>query len=601
MDALDIMTNTAAQDVLTRQETISEQPTRLQQDIPTSKLFHTHAIDWCIVAGLVFSALVPRILLARQLDLVTDETIYIIAAKMYLPLLLHLKFMAGGWNYNYEHPPFVKMLIALSLFINSHIGHPASDLNAARIPSIISGTLLVVAIYWLGRMASGRGVALLAALCLAFSPWLVYFSALAYLDMTMTALITIAYLLLWPAIRQPRLYLLVGALVGMGVASKYTAALAIPAIILFTGYYYFILPLRLPRQRRPHIPWLWWIAATVLAAVTFFVADPAIWRNPASLLVRSFLFEWHQSVDGHLTFLAGQHSDHIPHWTILYVIFAKISVFVTIPAAFFVIYALIQLIRFHSGKSHVPGAEIASKAFLSFWLLSMLGMFSLLNIAVGTHYYLPLAAPVALCGASGLAILLRYRRGSLFAAHEVKTETQTAALALPALAPKRSKSHIDTQAAIVLLVMTVLLVIPHLVGVVSVHGAEGYTSEVFHGENDVLQVAYPGYREAAIWLLDHTHQTGTVGLVALLETLDPGYYDVSWQTYNHDLTGRLRFVEAHPGDRSFPYDYLVWPMHLTQRGYTIPASWRSHIVHVVMGGNTTYCFVMARNLATIQQ
>jgi hypothetical protein len=41
-------------------------------------------------------------------------------------------------------------------------------------------------------------------------------------------------------------------------------------------------------------------------------------------------------------------------------------------------------------------------------------------------------------------------------------------------------------------------------------------------------------------------------------------------------------------------------MHLVQRGYAIPAGWRSHIVHTVMGGNTIYCFILARNPSTIK-
>ncbi len=596
MDILESLTGTVAQDGLRQQETVVEQPAGQPQGSLGRKPRYLRAVDGCMLAGVAIVALIPRIVLARQLDLVTDEAIYIIAAKMDFPLLLHLNFTSAGWNYNYEHPPFVKLLIALSLFMNARMGHVASDLGAARIPGVICGTLLIAAIYWFGRKPCGRVVALLAALCLAFSPWLAYFSALAYLDTTMTLLITVAYLLLWPAIRQPRLYLLVGALLGLGVASKYTAALALPAIILFLVYYYFVLPLRLPREQRPAIPWYDWLTAAVVAVGTFFFADPAIWRNPPTLLARSFLFEWHQSVDGHLTFLAGQYSGHVPHWAIFYIIFAKMSVFVTIPAAFFVIYALVGLMRFHAGKLHMPETEIASRAFLCIWLLAMLGMFSLLNIAVGTHYYLPLSAPVALCGAAGMAVLLGYRRGSLFATDRKRREGQAPAPTQGTPEPER-KGRIHRKAAI--LAMVGLLALPHLFGLLTVQGAEGYTSEVFHGENDVLQVAYPAYREAAIWLLAHTRQPGTVGLVALLETLDTGYYDVSWNTYNPDLAGRLRFFEAHPADPSFPYDYLVWPMHLVQRGYSIPAPWRSHIVHIIMGGNTTYCFIMAR--ASIQQ
>src|SRR5581483_5766610 len=207
-----------------------------------------------IFVGLALVALIPRIVLATQLDMVTDEVVYILGGKLYLPLLAHLSIGASGWMYNYEHPPFVKLLIGLVVLLNAALGHPLGELLAARIPSMLMGTLLVVAIYWLGRAPFGRVVALLAALCLAVSPWLVYFSALAYLDMTMTALITIAYLLTWHAIKRPWLYMVVALLVGLGCASKYTASLAIPSIVLFTAYYFFVIRPRLPQEQRPPFP-----------------------------------------------------------------------------------------------------------------------------------------------------------------------------------------------------------------------------------------------------------------------------------------------------------------------------------------------------------
>ncbi len=233
-----------------------------------------------ILSCLALAALIPRIILAIQLDLVTDELVYITGAKIYLPLVMHLKIGSSGWIYNYEHPPFVKLLIGLAIALNAKLGHLFTELLAARMPSIIFGTLLIVAIYGLGRAPFGRVIALLAALCLAFSPWLVYFSALAYLDMTMTTLITIAYLLLWHAIRKPWLYLLSALLVGLGAASKYTAVLAIPGMFLFTAYYFLAIRPRLPIEQRPRVPWLWWLGAMVLIPLTFLAADPAIWPHP---------------------------------------------------------------------------------------------------------------------------------------------------------------------------------------------------------------------------------------------------------------------------------------------------------------------------------
>jgi len=553
--------------------------------------------EWLILPALVLVALVPRIILARQLDLVTDEIIYIMGGKGYLPALLHLQITSSVWDFNYEHPPVVKLLIGLAIYLNSHFGGRFSVLFAARTPSIVSGTLLVVAIYWLGRAPFGRAIALLGALCLTASPWLVYFSALAYLDMTMTMLITLAYLLLWPAIRQPRLYLLSAIFTGLGVASKYTAALVIPGMILFTAYYFIAIRPKVPADQRPSVPWLWWLGALILVPATFFIADPAIWRHPYSLLIQSVLFEWNHSVTGHLTFLSGQYSGHVPHWAVLYIVLAKLSAFVTLPAVFFLIFSIVQLVRFHLNKSNLQVTEVSSISFLLIWLVSLVGMFSLLNIVVGTHYLLPLAPPVVLAGAFGLATLLRYRGGTLFQASAVSTPTPEIAEAGGPATPMRPRIHGRT--AIVLAVLTILFVGPHVVGLTTVYAAEGYTSEFFNGENTVLQVAYPGYREAGRWLVTHTSTAANVGLVALPGTLNHGDYSISWYSYNRNIAGRLKFSEAHPDDANFPYDYLVWPMHLVQRGYAIPAAWRSHIVHTIMGGNTIYCFILARNPATI--
>src|SRR6266496_6344207 len=209
-------------DDATHQPAKKAEQSRLQRRLP--------GFDIVILCAVALVALIPRIILAGQLDVVTDEVVYILGGKIYLPLIEHLNMGASGWSFNYEHPPFVKLLIGLSMAFNRVTGQPMGELFAARIPSILFGTLLVVALYVLGRAPFGRAVALLAALCLAVSPWLVYFSALAYLDMTMTALITIAYLLLWHTIRRPWLYLVIAALTGLAVASKYTASLAIPGM-----------------------------------------------------------------------------------------------------------------------------------------------------------------------------------------------------------------------------------------------------------------------------------------------------------------------------------------------------------------------------------
>ncbi len=551
-----------------------------------------------IMLGLMLVALVPRLILALQLDLVTDEVVYIQAGKTYLPLLFQLNIGAGNWvTNNYEHPPLVKLLIGLFVWANGLLGQPLSELLAARLPSVLMGTVLVLALYRLARAPFGTVVALGAALSLAVSPWLSYFSALAYLDMTMTAFITIAYLLVWHAIHRPQLYLLVAVLVGCGAASKYTAVLSVPAMVLFTAYYFFLLRPRLPAEQQPLIPWRWWLAAIVLAPLALLVCDPAIWPSPFDRLQHSFTYEWNHSIHGHLTFLAGHYETHVPQWAIVYIVGAKISAFVTIPAALFVLFALVQLVRFHLRTIQIGGTEVAGMAFAAIWLIATLGMFSLLNIVVGTHYHLPLAAPVALCGACGLAQLLRYRRGALFKTSSAMRDRDGEV----ELASSGATRRLHPRAVVLCVVLLLALTTSHVIGLLTIPEAEGYTSELFQGENTAIQVAYPGYREALQWLAENHPQQASVGLAAIQGTLKIGNLNSSWYAYNIEFTRQFQLTEIgldETNNKLLPslesYDYIIWPMHLVQRGFSLPSGWRDHVIHTISGGETTYCFILAR-------
>ena len=546
---------------------------------------------------LLVLAIVPRIVLALRLDMVTDEVVYIRGGEIYQPLLSGFRFRDAGWLFNYEHPPLVKILIGFTLALNRMIGSPLTELLAARLPAIFMGTLLVLSLYWLGRAPFGHLVAFGAALCLAFSPWLVYFSALAYLDMTMVSFITMAYLVLWHATKQPRFYPWVALLVALGAASKYTAVLVVPGLLLFTAYFFLLIRPRLPADKKFALPWGWWLLAILGAPLLFFLVDPAIWTSPITLLIHSFRFEWEHSIHGHLTFIAGQYLWHVPRWAILYILAAKLSAFITVPALGFVLFALVRIIRFHcSKKTTISVSEVTRLAFVVIWLLSLLGTFSLLNIVVGTHYHLPLAAPVVVAGMMGWAIFLRYAARILSGKREKNKDKQRLAIAthpgrfLPAFVSAR----------LVVGLLLLLVTLPHLIGLVSIPQAEGYTSEFFAGENTALQVAYPGYRDALIWLADHTHGTAKVGIGSVPGNLQIGSGSASWYYYNRDLARRFQMTEAHADDKDFPYDYLIWPMHLIQRGLVMPAPWNVHIVHVIKGGETIYCYIAARDQSLIQ-
>jgi MFS family permease len=545
------------------------------------------------LVGLAIVALIPRLILALQLDVVTDEVVYLFAGKVYMPLLTHLNIGSSQWLLNKEHPPLAKFFMGFCIELNRVLGNHISELLAGRLPSIVMGTILVLAIYWLGRAPFGRKVALIAAFALALSPWLCYFSALAYLDMTMTAFVTLAYLVLWHALRRPWLFVVMALFVGLGVDSKYPAALVIPAIVLFTAYYYFLLRPTMPVEQRSALPWGWWGAAVVVAPLAFFVADPAIWPSPVSRLLSSFRFEETHSSNGHLTFLAGQVLTHVPKWTIVYMIFTKMSAFLTIPAAFFVIFAVVMLVRYHLRKAKFDHMQAASYAYLVIWLVCILVAFSFLNIAVGSHYYLPLAPSVALAGVAGLALILQFVADLVWKkAQHLEHDDADTVDAASGVTARATTLKFAPYVVIPTVLLALLAIGPHLLGVSTVYAAEGYTTEFFNNnENTRLQVAYPGYRDALQWLVSARHTNAKVGLIATKGTLDGYSPTTNWFTYNKDLIGRFQLSEVLPTASNYQgYDYLVWPKHLVQRGYPLPP--HAHIIHVVSGGNTIYCYIL---------
>ncbi len=579
-----------------------------QSSTTTHHRRQTPSLPILALIGLTIVALIPRLILAIQLDIVTDEVVYLWGAKVYLPLIKQLNFGSPLWGTaNYEHPPLVKILIGIFIELNNVLGHPLAELLAGRLPSVLMGTILVVAIYWLGRKPFGDTIALIAALALAVSPWLSYFSAIAYLDMTMTSFITLAYLVLWHAIRRPWLFPVVAILVGLGADSKYPAVFVVPGIVLYTAYYYFLLRPRMPAEQRPALPWRWWIATVIIAPLCFLIVDPAIWTNPVGRLLHSFAFEEGHSSNGHPIYVAGENLTHVPKWTIVYMVFTKMSAFLTIPSALFIIFALVMLILFHTRKISLDITRAASYAYLVIWFLSILGMFSLLNIAVGSHYYLPLAPALAIAGVSGLAVILRYLAGLIW--KKSTSPAEDASATTQNSDPRNRKATFSPRIVVPTLLLAILAIVPGLIGVITVNGAEGYTNEFFNNnENSQLQVAYPDYRQALQWLETKTPDHADVALIG--SALNGYGSNSNWFYYNQDLTQRFQLAQVDPTNTSTntsnkvnyqklqklaaaSYDYLVWPKDVVQRGN----SWTSqyHVIHIVMGGNTIYCYVLARN------
>ena len=546
-------------------------------------------------------AFIPRWSLAHTLDLVTDESTYIRIGRLDYTLLITGHLSNPKWTINYEAPSLPKILMGFGSLWAAQNRSPGDWLIGARIPGVILGALFIVLIYWLARPIFGRLPALFGALALALSPWVAYFSAIAYLDSYLLGFVTLAILLTWHAVRHPWLFIVVGALLGLAFDSKYTGAFALLPIAAYLAYYYAFRVHRRPPKQLLLVP--------LAALLAIYLADPAVWASPVDRIWDGIAFQWNHAARGHSVFLNGRVWDHVPPGEVVFILVAKMSLFICIPALLALPWALVRIIKARGA----PGGRDERAAFAFFWLFGMLLPFGMLNIVVGTHYMLPLAPAVTCIGAwallgacrwlgprlvtwgqRGLAAL-RARLGS--AAAGVSRTAEDAPRWLVGMRAFLTQARMRRLAVFVLLLAAcVAMTVPPLSGLLTVAQAEGYTSEWLDGENSSLQVAYPGYADGTQWVTDHTKGWVTVSLIGTPGSMD---YWMMTRQYLYPERIRLNISNVIIGE---PYEpssvpkgrphYLIWPAHLIQRQFPTLPNWRSKVVATIKGGDTIYCYIL---------
>ena len=548
----------------------------------------TFLMRWSASIIIFCVAFIPRWSLAHTLDLVTDESTYIPTGRFDLALLLNGNLQSTYWHVNYEAPSLPKLIMGAGSLIGSTHDTLNGFLLGARIPGVVLGALTIVLAYWLARPIFGRTPALLGALALALSPWAAYFSAIAYLDSYLLDFVTIAILLTWHAARKPWLLPLVAVLLALGFDSKYTGAFAALPVTLYLAYYY-----ACEVRRRP--PWQILSMLPILFAV-LYLADPSIWVEPVGRISESIQFQWEHAATGHNVFLNGMVLSHVPPGEVVYILFAKMSLFVIVPAFLALPWCAYRLIRARRRPTRLD-----DRAAFAFSWFSMLLPFGLLNIVVGTHYMLPLAPAVTFVGAWAFVGAARWL-GPRVAADGLVWLRRIPNLRLRRRLPRMLSAKSRRYAAFALIAVAALLLsVPPAYGLATIPQAEGYTSEWLTSENATLQVAYPGYADAVDWVTDHTTGYVTVTLIASKGTLD------YWRDQRQSLFPtriRMRFVT--PEDRvagsvdgqPLPApvsktEYVIWPAHLIQRGFSTLPNWQSHVVATISGGGTTYCYILA--------
>ena len=110
---------------------------------------------------------------------------------------------------------------------------PMSFYVIGRIESLLYGMITILGVYMIAKKCFGIRVAFLSALFLAASPLHVEMSQIVRTDILMTCLVTLAFLCSISVLQTSALwtYALAGVCIGLGVATKYPAAVAVIPLV----------------------------------------------------------------------------------------------------------------------------------------------------------------------------------------------------------------------------------------------------------------------------------------------------------------------------------------------------------------------------------
>ncbi|HXA53523.1 MAG TPA: glycosyltransferase family 39 protein [Solirubrobacteraceae bacterium] len=185
-----------------------------------------------------------------------------------------------GWNPHYfANPPaytdLLRLLFAAWYGGRAGVDHafavdPAAVFTLARVCAALLGTLAVWLLYIAGARLFDRGVALLAAALAAVAFLPVFYAHLALNDVPTLAPLTLSLVGTAGVLRKgrPRDYLLAGVGLGLGCATKYTAGIALLALLAAAAAQY----LDTPSIGRRVLTGLALAGAAALAC--FLIADP---------------------------------------------------------------------------------------------------------------------------------------------------------------------------------------------------------------------------------------------------------------------------------------------------------------------------------------
>lgn len=504
-----------------------------------------------LLSVLVFlAAFIPRFLLIDETSIMTDEPLYVSAGRLYVRGLLSLNFGAEIWQLNAEHPPIAKILIGASSYIFAPLlgGENAHNMYfAARLAPVTAGTLICILIYLVGRRHYGGDAAFLAALLAAFSPWLIYYSTLAILDIFAAFFLTLTFLLL-PLVRGINRHLvLVGIFSGLALGSKGTAIAVFPGIAL-----YFLLKILVGESREGmrglRMMVLQFLLILIIAALTFFLTWPWLWRDTINRALWVLGFHARHMESGHATFYAGRVYIHVPQWATIFILFVKTPILIFALGMLSIIYMMAKIVR----RQTLKEGYISVLSWLIGGLLTMLAF----RILIGDHYVVFLEPAIILLASLFAANFLREVGGKI-AGFKLGEKT------------------------VVFLILASLTVAESLIGLASCWASPcGYSNELVNRADKALLIIDTGFEDAAEYLINNCDKSATIAAA----------YSTSLLQIELNRKGETRFNVVDL-NRLSEADYAVFPSIYTQR-YGFPQEIRDWtLIHEVKSGGTTLCYI----------
>lgn len=509
---------------------------------------------WVSLMGLLafLVAFIPRFLLINKTSVMTDEPLYVNAGRLYVQSLLRLNFSAEVWRVNAEHPPIAKLLIGASLYIFAPLLGWESTYNlyfSARLAPVTAGTLICVFIYLIGRKYYGDEASLLAAILTAFSPWLIYYSTLAILDIFATLFLSLTFLLL-PLIKDVNRYLiLVGVLSGLAVGSKGTAIAAFPGIGL-----YLLLKTLVGKSRKEEkslrIILLQFLLISLEAAFTFFATWPWLWQKTLERIIWVIGFHLEHMASGHTTFYAGNVYTHVPQWVTIYILFIKTPILIFILSMFFLLFVATKIVSRRS----------IDETYLSIfsWLIGGILTISMFRIIIGDHYVVFLEPAIILSASIFVVNILKNLRDIKFRSNMLLTMRHALAS---------------------------LMIMESLIGLAVCWASPcGYANELIIHADRALLIIDTGFEDAAEYLIKHCSRGATIAVAYSTSLLEIELNRKSEFGFNLvDLNG---LNDA---------DYAVFPSIYTQRYGFPPVIDNWQLIHKVESGGTTLCYIFKQS------